>query len=73
VKKAIWQCSEGERKCGRVGDCVCLQERRKKEVGRSGHGYVQNSGGEVATGERFGSTVARARDDTGEGLRWRQE
>jgi hypothetical protein len=30
-------------------------------------------GGEVAAGERFGSTVVRAREDTGEGLQQRQE
>jgi hypothetical protein len=33
----------------------------------------RTAGGEVVAGERFGSTMARAREDTGEGLQRRQE
>jgi hypothetical protein len=55
VRKAMRQCSKRERKCDPVDNCVCLQKRRNKEIGRSGHGCAQNGGGEVVAGERTGA------------------
>jgi hypothetical protein len=59
--------------CGRVCSGIGFTEEREKSREREGHGYALDSGGEVAAGEHFGSSVARVREVTGEALRRQPE
>jgi hypothetical protein len=48
-------------------------QKRKKNRGKDGHGCTQDGGRRGGGRQALGSTVARAREDTGEGLQRRQE
>jgi hypothetical protein len=62
ARKKKGQCSWGKRRFGRVCSSTSFAEEKEKKRERDGHGCAQDGGRRA-----LGSTVARAREDTGEG------